>query len=366
MIKVLSKKEKISTLCSDWNHLARKHGTPLLSFEWFFSCMETFYSEKDIRIIIFKSESRTRAIAPLVSVKRKSTQWLELMGVTFLYEPCGLLYDSNESLRKLLAGITSLKLPVILQRVPSNSSIIRELRDTALFKGFFVEKETAHSGYIPVTTSWENYFSSLSAQRRYDLRRKRRRAEKHGKVHIRIFSPEVKELDKYLTRAFAVEAAGWKGRRGSALTKNKKLEKFFRFFLESACRNGTLRLCFYTIAERPVGMLIGLNDADCFWVLKLGYDEQWAHCSPGIQITNETIRYAFKSNLTSYEFLGSHEQWQTAWHPDTHPLSTVLFFPSSPAGAKALITEGGRVFLNKGKALFLKLATIVKNAKQVD
>ncbi len=351
MIEVLSNKEKISTLRFEWNKLANEHKTPLLSFEWFFSCMEAFYSEKNIRVVILRSDNCVKAIAPLVIVKRKSIKWLELIGVSLLYEPCGLLYDNNDSLNKLLVGVIDLKLPVLLQRIDTFSPIIEEFRTVATLKGLFTEKETANSSYISVNSSWKSYFSSLSSQRKYDLRRKRRRAEKHGKVHVKIFAPNLAELIRHLDNAFLVEAAGWKGRKGSAMIKNRKLEKFFRLFLESACKKNILCLCFYYIAEKPVGMLIGLNDADCFWVLKLGYDEHWANCSPGIQITNETIRYAFESNLKSYEFLGSQEQWQSVWPIKTHSFSALVFFPYSARGIQAFILESFRVFHKKFQEL---------------
>lgn len=357
MIEVLNKKKELKDISLEWNRLAAKLESPLLSFEWFFSFIEAFsLAEKNIKVIVVRSGSRISAIAPLVVVERNSIKWLELIGVSVLYEPCGLLYEDNLSLKQLVAKMVGLKLPFILQRISTDSHIVSEICQVRLRKGIVIQKDTAGSNYVPIHTTWDEYFSTVSSQRRYNLRRKNKRAEKIGNTSVQVFSPAPEELDQYLDTAFSIEGAGWKGKAGSALKKNERLAFFFRQFLKAACAKNILRLCFYTIAEEHVGMLIGLEASGRFWVLKLGYDEKWAQYSPGMHVSNETIRYAFQENFKSYEFLGSAEEWQNAWPIDSHDFSTLIVFPYSISGFMALCTELSRISIKKGNMLCQKIS----------
>ena len=83
-------------------------------------------------------------------------------------------------------------------------------------------------------------------------------------------------------------------------------------------------------------MQIGLEHANRFWVLKIGYDEKWAKCSPGIQLTMETIRYAFDRGLEAYEFLGSDEPWLHAWARQSHSYTSIGFYPLGFCGLYGL------------------------------
>ena len=68
------------------------------------------------------------------------------------------------------------------------------------------------------------------------------------------------------------------------------------------------------------------------WELKIGYDERWAKCSPGIILMHETLRYACEKQLKGYEFLGHFEPWQQRWPLQTTHHATVGFYPFALAG----------------------------------
>jgi hypothetical protein len=144
--------------------------------------------------------------------------------------------------------------------------------------------------------------------------------------------PEYEDLSGYLEVAFAIEASGWKGRQGSAMQTNTALRRFFETYAGLACKAGKLKLCFLYIAGEPVAMQIGVEHADRFWVLKIGYDEKWGKCSPGMQLAHEAIRYAFDQGLESYEWLGTDADWLHAWPVEIRDCKSVGFYPMSAVG----------------------------------
>lgn len=332
-VDVLTRVGEMRALAPGWDVLAGQSGSPLLGADWFLACAETLCIESDLRVVVVRSKGRICAVAPLVVVRRDGIEWLELLGVSVLYEPAGFLYDGVESLHHLVRKIVSLRMPAVLARIPAESPIEAKFRELTRYRGVVLSRRTASAAYVCTKGSWEDYFHSISGQRRYDYQRKRKRTERGGPVTVRIECPQGRDsLPVMLEKVFRVEGAGWKARSGSALLSNERVRKFIARYSEMACGRGDLRVCFLEVKEIPIATILGLECAQRFWVLKIGYDEQWSRCSPGIQITMETIQYAFDKGLEGYEFLGSEEPWQSIWPRRRHALSTLLLYPVSTQG----------------------------------
>ena len=349
MIEIIRNKKDFINIASEWNRLAKTFENPLMRHEWFVSCVEAFYNEEDIRVIVLYSHDNIAAIAPLVLARKNLIKYLELFGISFLFEPCSLLYEDKASLFLLLAEIVKLKLPFYFKRTPANPSISASLKKLTKYRGIFVERTTSSSAYVSVNSNWEEYLNSFSSKRRYEFRLKRRRSEQYGNVQIKIFCPESEELDSYMDLAYQIEAESWKGRKRSALLYNQKLKNFFRIYTELACKEKTLRLCFFYINEKAVAVIIGLEYANRFWVLKIGYNEKWAQCSPGMQLTLETIRYAFSNGLKSYEFLGSDDLWKHDWANKWDSNVSLGFYPFSIPGLSKLTADISKYAFRKIK-----------------
>ena len=116
-----------------------------------------------------------------------------------------------------------------------------------------------------------------------------------------------------------------------------KLNTFYKQYSYLAAQSKILRLCFLFIDDTPVAMLFGVVFQGRFWVLKIGYDEEYSRCSPGILLIHETIRYAFTNGLKSYEFLGSDENWLHMWTKDNiRRHISIGYYPFNFIGLKRL------------------------------
>lgn len=335
--EVLTRVEHMRWIAADWDALAEPSGSPLLGADWFVACAETLCAESDLRVVVVRRNGAICAVAPLVVVRRGGVEWLEVLGVSTLYEPSGFLYDNAESLHHLVTKVVSLRIPTVLDRIPASSSLEAKFREVTRYRGVVFSRRTAEAAYVCTNGAWGEYFQSISGQRRYDYQRKRKRTEQSGRVGIRIERPGLRaSLPPMLEEVFRVEGAGWKGRSGSGLLANERVRKFMARYSEMACDRGTLLLCFLEVQGQPIATILGIEYARRFWVLKIGYDEGWARCSPGIQLTMETIHYAFDQGLEAYEFLGSEEPWQSIWPRCRHELISLVIYPLSVQGLLAL------------------------------
>lgn len=349
MINLLTDIYSLNSIKKEWNRLADLSGNPLLCHDWFVSGANSFYEDGTLRVVTVGSGTDIRAIAPLVGVRRYGREYLECIGVGFLGEPCDLLYEDEKSLLQLLEALMDLGNPVILQRVPLDTVNYCGLNKFTRHRAALIKKNSAPSAYLSITGLWENI---LSSRRKRDLRTARNRAAREGKVRVEIICPTKETLPRLLEKVFHIENSGWKGKQGSSLMVNKPLGSFFKAYGKLASEAGILRLCFLFVGESAVATLIGIEYAGRFWVLKVGYDEAYTRISPGIQLINETIGYAFNRNLDFFEFLGSDEPWLHMWRVAYREYALVALYPRNWVGMTALGIDS--VFHLLGKVHFLK------------
>jgi CelD/BcsL family acetyltransferase involved in cellulose biosynthesis len=337
-LEVLRDLTSIAALAADWNRLADHAGHPLLRHEWILSCAEALHPERDLRVVVVESGGRVRAIAPLVVVERQGVRSLELIGAGALKEPSGLLYDHVSFLPSLATGMTALRMPVALRRVPAASGLTTALTASTRWRSITIRRPGIETVHVPTDGSWDEYHRSLSPQRRYDLRRARKRAG-DAAIDVRIACPAPADVGAWFDLACEIEARSWKGHERSALRDRPAVREFFRRYLARTAELGTLRMAFLTIGGAPCAMQIAVQAYARLWILKIGYDEAWARCSPGMLLTEAALRFAFEQRLDAYEFLGFPEPWLAMWARGTQPHTSLLLYPLSARGTAAFVTD---------------------------
>jgi CelD/BcsL family acetyltransferase involved in cellulose biosynthesis len=334
----------LEAMASEWDILAESIGLPMLSHAWVFSCAATLHRDDELHVITVRVRGALAGAAPLVARNRAGITRLELIGSSYLGEPSGLLYDSDEALEMLVRAIANTRRPILLSRIPASSPVIARLRSCARGRSLVAAKPVTGTVAVSIASGWEAYLARLSSRRRYDLRRARRRAEEAGRVTIRIHSPRPEEAEGMFAEFVRIESAGWKDRNGSSLKQRHGLRQFFSHYAFLASRSGILRFSFLDVDANAVAAQISVEYADRLWVLKIGYDESWSRCSPGWQLLAETMRYAFERKLKSYEFLGSDEPWLHGWDTEGRDLSTLTCYPTTLLGMYGLASDTfGRV-----------------------
>ncbi len=337
MVEIVRELSDLKVLAAAWNELAEPLRTPLLRSEWFAACAEAFCPPRRLAVAVASSQGKPIAIAPLESLSQGGIETLQLLGSSFLSEPSGLIYQHEDALEELLDAILTLRMPVLFSRLRTSTPELQVLRRMCQGRALVAFRNTAGSPWIPIAATWPDFEASISSRRRASLRRAWRRAEAAGKVELEIASPEPENLGPYLDEIFRVEASGWKGRRGTAILSNEPLRRFFDLYSHAAAALRMLRLSFLRINGRAAAAQLAVEYANRFWVLKIGYDEAWASCSPGILLMHETIRYAFERGLQAFEFLGADQSWMHIWAPSTHSYVTSRIYPFS---VKAVIGCG--------------------------
>jgi CelD/BcsL family acetyltransferase involved in cellulose biosynthesis len=335
--RIIRDLESLSALRPAWTKLEQATVLPMQQFIWSQACAETFACRGELRLVVLEDGSETVAIAPLVH--RQGSPCLEFLGVAQLFEPADILYSNPEVLSPLASALVELGIPLHLRRFPADSPLTQTLQKAYHFRGVLFSRPDGPWPWITLDSTWAEPENKFNSKRRAYLHRARRIAEEFGTVSTEVLTPTPATLAPLLDEAFAVEAASWKGKSGTALAMDPVRGDFYRRYATAACEQGILRLCFLRIGGRAAAMQLGVETHNRFWLMKIGYDEQFAPASPGNLLVLETVRYTAKRGLKSIAFLGAMEPWKQQWTSEENPCVVLRGYPLGWRGATTLASD---------------------------
>lgn len=330
--------ERLGDIGPFWEALEGKTCSPMQQYIWTDACRASLPINGELLVVAVKTGLKSGAIAPLVRLYG-GTRRLEHLGVKYIHEPADFLYSDAAALKMLASTLVELGSPLFLERLPADSPTIVAIQDAFQGRGKVFLRPGKPYPRIALNEDWEEPGSQLNSGRRSDLRRAIRNAEKMGLLRYEVLSPTPGELAPLLEEAFEVEAANWKGREGSAVARDTLRGEFYRRYAAAASEAGMLRLCFMRVGGRAIAMQYAIECGGSFWLLKIGYREEFARCSPGMLLIAETIRYAASRGLNSYEFLGTAASWTRIWTKDECASVSLRAYPTNVRGVAALAVD---------------------------
>ena len=336
-VRIVNEFSAIENEAQRWTLLAHESNSPMHQYAWMKACSSAFAKDGRLQLIVVGADQPS-ALGLLV-VRGGRLNRMEFLGVDALYEPTDFPHSDPASLQHLIQTLADFRRPLLLRRVLADSPVLTALRTAFQSKGIVLTRPSAGYPWIELDSSWVDPEKKLSASRRSSLRRGLRKAQETGSVNFEILDPSPSQLPSLLAEMFRVEGANWKGRNGSALIHDSHRRRFYEQYAATACEKGILRLGFMRIGAKAIATQLAVESKAGFWLLKVGYDENYANCSPGNLLLVETLKYAAERRLKSYEFLGTAEPWTEVWTQQVRPCVTVAAYPGNCIGGTALIFD---------------------------
>jgi CelD/BcsL family acetyltransferase involved in cellulose biosynthesis len=138
----------------------------------------------------------------------------------------------------------------------------------------------------------------VPAKRRRDLERQLRKLGEAGGVsHVTATSPS--EVDAAFGSFLALEAAGWKGRRGTAMQRRRATRRFATEAVAGLARKGAVRIDTLRVGEKPAAVLIRFEQSGLAIPWKIAYDESLSTLSPGKQLMADATRRWLADGVTT-------------------------------------------------------------------
>jgi CelD/BcsL family acetyltransferase involved in cellulose biosynthesis len=155
---------------------------------------------------------------------------------------------------------------------------------------------------------------ALGGKKLKELRRQRNRLAEHGAVRFDVArTPEA--IAAAVETFMALEASGWKARRGTALKQDDGDADFIRRATAGLAQTGQCEIVALRAGETPVAAAIVLRHQDRAFYFKLGVDERFAKFSPGVQLTLELTRH-----LCAHATIATADSTASADHPMINPI----------------------------------------------
>ena len=124
---------------------------------------------------------------------------------------------------------------------------------------------------------------ALGRKKRRELARQRRRLEEHGTLELTVLT-EPEAVADGLEAFLRLEAAGWKGRAGTATLQRADRAAFLRRAVAGMAAAGEARLYRLDLNGRPLATGIAFTAGPRAWFWKITYDEAFARSSPGVHL----------------------------------------------------------------------------------
>jgi CelD/BcsL family acetyltransferase involved in cellulose biosynthesis len=131
---------------------------------------------------------------------------------------------------------------------------------------------------------------AMGSKKLKELRRQRNRLAGHGAVHFDV-ARSSDEVASAVEHFLALEASGWKARRGTALAQDDGDARFVRRATTALAERGQCEIATLRAGDTPVAAAVVLRHLDRAFYFKLGVDERFAKFSPGVQLTLDLTRH---------------------------------------------------------------------------
>lgn len=330
--------EIFDRLGDEWRALLDRVGTdsPYWRPEWIRASLRAYAPQAKVVIFTARRDGNLSALLPLIEERgtfarlpaRKLRALLTTAGVGVDVLCSGTGADRDEAIAAIWKAIRKWKgwdvieLPSVLEDAaltqlcelgcqqghPSGGWTVPLIAFFAIPQGPTalkdLEKYPRHPKLRSKVRQRETKLAALGAVRL-------RRTEKDGAADLQIF--------------YDMEAAGWKGKEGSAILSDPRTRQFFDEVMREAERFG--HLCLYTLEvdSKPIASHIGFTYRGRYWAAKSTYDESYRDYAPGHVIVKAILRDCAERGVTEY-VMGVREDWKMEWTQDVRKRSYQCLF----------------------------------------
>ncbi|HEY0012502.1 MAG TPA: GNAT family N-acetyltransferase [Allosphingosinicella sp.] len=156
--------------------------------------------------------------------------------------------------------------------------------------------------------------AAVRKKKRKELGRLRSRLAELGDVRFETLErPE--DAPGWCEDFLALEAAGWKGKDGSAFAREPRTAAFFREMFAGAFEAGKLEVLRLAVDGKPIAMLVNLHAEGGGFSYKIAFDEDYARYSPGVMIEIENLRLLARPGFA----------WMDSCAAEDHPMIDSLW-----------------------------------------
>jgi CelD/BcsL family acetyltransferase involved in cellulose biosynthesis len=281
-----------------WRRLSERAAEPNVFYDPAFALAAAPALGARVQAALVWSRARPRQLLgffPIRRERRYGPLWPVAAGWTHAFAPLGTpLVDRDRTDQVIDAFLASFSragraAPLLLWSfIPEHGLFAAALDRVLTRRGHCSARFGVHqrAALAPGAERADYLTRALSRKRRKELARLRRRLSAHGNLELATARTEA-ELTAGLAEFLALEARGWKGRAGTAIESDPAIGRFVGAAMAGLAPEAMARIDRLRLDGRTLAAAITLRQGEAAWFWKIAFDEAYARCSPGVQLTLE-------------------------------------------------------------------------------
>ena len=325
-IRVITESKEFEHLSTVWDGLlqSKEEGYSIFqTHEWLSTWWRHFGEGKRLNILLIEKEQQVIGIFPFMKTECRIGLFKIRLLETIASEACDyeVLIPSDSRDEAIIALLVYLeeelakgKLVLKLSYVPEGGKFLELLRRYAslVSKNLFVQEAvTASAPYISLPATWDEYFGSLSQNRRHTLRRKLRSLEKAHNVDYRECT--VDSLEDELNKFFELHQSRWKSANVSGVFSDPKMKEFYRDVATQFLKKRWLHFSCLTVDNEVVSATYGFVYNRKLYCDIVARDDRYSKYSVGHIHHMFLIKDAIDKHLLEVDFLRGEEPYKFHW-----------------------------------------------------
>ena len=284
---------ELASVAENWRLLAARALEPNVFYEPGFALAAAPSLGTDVQVGLIWSRA-PRQLVGLFPVRierlRYGVPFAVTVGWTHPYAPLGTPLVDRDMAEPVIAtwlnhiaGDAALPDLMLLPLIAQSGAFAATLADLLARGGCQATSFDRHQRALLATgDNRADYFQrTMSATRLRSMRRRQRRLQALDAVTLEPATGG-DALARALDDFFALEAAGWKGRAGTAASQNEDLRQFVERAVLALGSEDKVLIQRLRADGKTIAVTIALKSGDTAWGWKVAYDEAYADYSPGV------------------------------------------------------------------------------------
>lgn len=212
------------------------------------------------------------------------------------------------------------------------------------------------SAWLSCERSYSEILKGASANHRSNLSRGLKRAEKLGPLRYESFShPD--ELTSAMPHFLSIEASGWKGKQGGAVSCKAELVAFYKGLCSSLGTRQRCEIDLLWLGTDPIATIFWFRTGGTLHLQKIAYLEDHGELGPGRLIMAEALQRACADpSLHGVSFI-TRCPWADGWRTKIAPVCSWTLFPDTWRGRFAFTLNRAKISLKNRLRRLLKKPT---------
>jgi len=286
----------LESIVDEWRELAARALEANVFYEPDFALAAAAVFGRDAGAVLVWSGDDPRRLLGLfparIETRRYGLKLPLLVGWTHPYAPLGTPLVERDAAEPVIAAWLAhvaadpllpglLLLPLVPEHGPFAAALGAILRRAQMPSAAFNRHSRA---LLAPPADRSDYVERALGPRKF--RELRRTARRLGELGALMFTAatEPGAVDAAVEHFLSLEAAGWKGKAGTAAACNDAIRRFVEAALASLAAANQVTVDRILLDGRPIAATITLRSANAAWLWKIAYDETLARYSPGVML----------------------------------------------------------------------------------